>query len=83
MPLMKYFVFVASALVLLLLARNWLLPELNGRTCSQQHPEAGHQDQFNRDTPRKSGFRYQHAVYGTAFERYASCGTASTIDVYI
>ena len=27
MPLMKYFVFVGSALVLLLLAMNWLLPE--------------------------------------------------------
>ena len=27
MPLMKYFVFVGSALVLLLLAVNWLLPE--------------------------------------------------------
>ena len=27
MPLMKYFVFVASALVLLLLAMNWLSPE--------------------------------------------------------
>jgi len=27
MPLMKYFVFVASALVLLLLAMNWLVPE--------------------------------------------------------
>ena len=50
MPLMKYFVFVGSALVLLLLAMNWLLPEPNGRTCSQQHREACHQDQFNRDT---------------------------------
>ena len=27
MPLMKYFVFVGSALVLLLLAMNWLLPD--------------------------------------------------------
>ncbi len=83
MPLMKYFVFVGSALVLLLLAMNWLLPEPTAEPVYSRHPEACHQDQFNRDTARKSGFRYQYAVYGTAFERYARCGTASTIGVYI
>jgi hypothetical protein len=82
MPLMKYLVFVGSALVLLLLAMNWLSPEPTAEPVYSS-PEASHQDQINRDTARKSGFRYQHAVYRTAFERYARCGAASTIGVYI
>ena len=57
MPLMKYFVFVGSALVLLLLAMNWLLPDPTAEPVYSSIREARHQDQFNRDTARKSGFR--------------------------
>ena len=57
MPLMKYFVFVGSALVLLLLAMNWLLPDPTAEPVYSSIREARHQDQFDRDTARKSGFR--------------------------
>ena len=43
MPLMKYFVFVGSALVLLLLAMNWLLPNPrpNLFTAATRSPSSG------------------------------------------
>ena len=51
MPLMKYFIFVGSALVGLLLTINWLLPEIKRRPCLQQRPpETRHQDRLNGET---------------------------------
>ena len=55
--LMKYLVSAASCPVAV---GHELGPaRIHGRTCSQQHREARHQDQFNRDNAR--GFRYGYA----------------------
>jgi hypothetical protein len=43
MPLVRYFGVVGSALLMLLLAVNWLLPE----SVPEPYREAFHQDQFN------------------------------------
>ncbi len=49
MPLMKYFSFVGSALVVLLLAMNWALPDPAAEPVYNTIREARHQDQFNRE----------------------------------
>ena len=48
MPLMKYFGFVGSALVLLLLGLGWYLPQPTAEPVRAGIKQVGHQDQFRR-----------------------------------
>jgi hypothetical protein len=83
MPLMKYFVLVGSALVLLLLAMNWLLPESTAEPVHSSIERPVIRISSTETLPERVVFDKQYAVYGTAFERYAGYATASTIGVYI
>ena len=69
MPLMKYVVFVGSALVLLLLAVNWLLPDPTVEPVYSS---------IERPVIRVSSIE-------TLPERvrYTRCGTAATIGIYV
>ena len=48
MPLLRYFGFAGSALVLLLFGLSWLFPTTTAGAYPQRNRQAGHQDQFSR-----------------------------------
>ena len=79
MPLMKYFVFVGAALVLLLLAMNWLVPDptVEPVYSSTQRPVI--RISSIQTLPERVVFDTN--MPSTGSERYASCGTASAIGI--
>ena len=83
MPLMKYFGFVGSALVLWLLAMNWLLPQPSAEPVRGSINLPLIRISSIEKLPERVDFDTSMPNIAPPSSTYASCGTASTIGIYI